>query len=267
VAVNCGTNDALSIDSTPITGYPFSLACWFWAPDLAVGHVLMWVGNKGSGSEFADLLIANAGGANRVRALKVTGGVAPGASSPNIWTASQWQFAGGVWVDENTRYVYHQDTSGFDNTPSGTSPPNGWDRIGLGASLDQSPFYSNYKRIALAAAWNRALSASEMLELYRRRDPMLIRRGLVACWPLGGVHPLSGNDIVGDYNLADVGTPTWEENPPGTMWAAPCLTPLSRGEVSSSSSSRSSRSETSSESSPSSVSGGVIDYPYTSVVV
>lgn len=190
----------LSVASMPITAYPYTMACWFWATadsdqtllslqDNAVVnryHRIVWGGASTDDIQFG----------------AAEGGAVASAFATATPSKSTWNHACAVGASSTSRKIYLNGG----NSGSSTSLRN-WgakNTITIGAYdlAGAGGYYDGY--VAEVAIWDAALDANEVYSLGLGMSPRAIRPGsLVFYAPL--VRTLT-NDIVGGLTLTNNGT-------------------------------------------------------------
>jgi hypothetical protein len=155
-----GTNQYLNTASTPVTGTPLTLACWF---------------NSDSATALQFLLSIDAGGANYY-AIAAAGNSAgdpvsifyrgPGignrvVSTSTGYSVGTWHHACGVFSNTTDRTVYID--AGSSTSESFTQNINNATGIKIGTLAGGSQFPDG--RIAEVGIWNAALTAAEIASL------------------------------------------------------------------------------------------------------
>ncbi|MHC4156506.1 MAG: LamG domain-containing protein [Planctomycetota bacterium] len=189
----------LYVDQTPVTGPPFTIACWFCSTDLSAVQCLMFVGDKGSG---------NPGDPIYVQSRDSTG--TSSAVSTSGYSANTWHHACGVFASATDRRAFID--GGSKGTDSTSRSPVGLDRVATGALARNTPTFYMSGSIAEAAIWSVALSDAEVTLLARGYSPTFVRPEYVkAYWQL--VRD-PDTEKVGGYNMIGYNTPTVARHPP-----------------------------------------------------
>lgn len=199
--------------SPPVTGPPFTLACWGRSDSDSATQTLIWLGDKdASGAVIGALQMAGAADGDPVRAVTGDNGLAF-ASSTTGYVANTWHHVCGVFATTSDRRVYldggGKGTDGTNKAPSGT------DCAAIGRFAASAPGDYLSGAVAEAAVWNAALDDDDVRALAGRYCPLLIRRDrLVAYWPLGGFSRPDDRDLLGGYGMTAYNTPSWTDHPP-----------------------------------------------------
>ena len=214
---NCdGADDKIQRDSTPVTAYPLTIACWFKA-DGTVGGTLVSITYRGSGVGVDAnwfRLSAN-GGADAPVSMDVnaTGGGLnfQNAASSTNYAPLKWHFAAGVFTSTTSRDVYLDGGSKGSNTTLTPLEPQSIDTVAAGLlarALNDQDFAG---KLAYVQIFNRALDVNEINQIMR--IPGSVPRGLVLFWNFLGGSPepdYSGNGNSGTVTGATVSA----DNPP-----------------------------------------------------
>jgi hypothetical protein len=165
-----GTSSYIETTSTPVTGTPFTMACWFQCNTTNLTKTIMYMGNSNSSHKF-ELGIDN----NLLRlAVRSVGGGSVFAYHNTAVSTSAWMHATAVCVSPSSRFVILNGTNKIENTAIRT--PIGLNSINLGAENPlntRGGFLNGY--IAEAGIWNAALTDDEVLSLSKGFAPSLIR--------------------------------------------------------------------------------------------
>jgi hypothetical protein len=130
-----------------------------------------------------------------------------------------WHHACGVFAGQTSRSVY-LDAAGK-QTGTVDVPLSDYNVTNIGV-LGSGAILGNYwdGDLAHAAIWNVALTDAEVASLAIGFSPLFVRpQNLLAYWPL----LRSDNDIVGGYHMTAFNGPTWIDQPPIIMPAAPFI--------------------------------------------
>lgn len=147
----------LSTATTPITGTPVTLACWFYK-DLSLNTRLVDLVDTTNGSSFQ--IRANTTNAIGARA----GASATNQSNVGTQVLNQWRHAAGVFTSSTSRTAYVDGTAGTTDTTSVTPSDADFIMIGAGNST-ASPLTPHDGRIADVGIWDVALTADEIAAL------------------------------------------------------------------------------------------------------
>ncbi len=224
-------NDANSqfaeVDSSPISAFPWTMACWFRSDDITIDQVLMWLGDKDTADQYVFLGAAGTRAGDTVLALTDAGGISFAETSTG-YSVNTWHHAAGVWVSATDRRAYIDGGSKGTNATSRVLS-NASDRVSIGRAGDSTPGNYMSGRIAEAAIWDVALTDTEIARLLRQPFGRVRPASLVSYWPLWGLHGSSNEiDISGNGRgltlSGDVSEPVQANHAPVTTftpkWAA-----------------------------------------------
>lgn len=212
MAINfAGGTKYLSISGTPpVTAPPFTVGCWFKAPDITSNSPLFYIGNSGSTSDFFAINAQGGLAGDPVSIRTHSGGALDQCNTSTSFSANTWHHACGVWTSTTSRTAYLD--AGGAVTTTASKAPSGVNLMGIGATLDASPNYGE-AIVAEVGLWNVALTAADVAMLAKGVSPLLVRPdALVAYWPLLRNSDPSV-DRVGGYSMAWTGGPTEAEHP------------------------------------------------------
>jgi hypothetical protein len=208
LAIDCdGTGDFLSFAGVPLSGVPFSVACWFNPGNITVNFCLASLTDGTNTNQF--LLSARGDVAlDPVQAQASDAGGVNSANSSTSFSAAVWQHACGVWASATSRSAYLNGGGKGSNVTSRTPTGLNLTRLGMtgtgGGALVGS--------LAECAIWDIALSDDEVAILAEGYSPLLVRpQSLVACWPL--IKNANVIDLIGGRTLTVNGNPTAARHP------------------------------------------------------
>jgi len=173
--------------STPVSGVPLSMACWYRTTTGAWKGLIDLANSAGGSTGEVGLGLTATGttiGANRVVA-EINGGVGgtSAVSSSSYSQANAWEHAAAVFASNTSRAAYlnggNKGTATLSATPAG-----------LNEAFVGNDIFNDYHdgAIADAAIWAAALDDFEVAALALGVSPLLIRpSALVAYWPLVGM--------------------------------------------------------------------------------
>lgn len=172
--------------TTPVSGVPLTMACWFRTTTGAWKSLIELVNSAGGSTGEFQLGLTATGttiGANRVVA-EVNGGTGgtSAVSSISHSQANVWEHAAAVFISATSRAAYLN--GGNKGTATLSATPSGLNELFVGNDI-----FNDYMdgAIADAAIWAAALDDYEIAALALGVSPLLIRpSALVAYWPLGG---------------------------------------------------------------------------------
>lgn len=188
----------LSTTTTPVTGTPLTLACWFYK-DLSLNTRLVDLVNTANGSSFQ--IRANTGNAIGARA----GALATDQSTVGTQVLNQWRHGAGVFTSSTSRTAYVDGTAGTANTTNVTPPNADFIMIGAGNSAT-TPTTPHDGLIADVGIWNVALTADEISALAKGVACNLVRpQSLVFYAPLiRDLIDIKGGRMITNNNTATV---------------------------------------------------------------
>lgn len=167
-----GTSSYIGATSTPVTGPPFTMACWFNPLSATAGGVLMSIGNSAAADRFQ--LAANGDQANDPITFYAQQGASNATASATGYVLNTWQHAAAVCSGNASRSVFRNGAQKNTNTTS--IIPASVNSILIGARWSagsRGAFFNG--RIAEAAIWNIGLTDDEILSLSKGFAPYLIR--------------------------------------------------------------------------------------------
>lgn len=203
-----------SIDSSPITAYPFAVSVHF-KPETATGVTqgLVYLGDKDSSTNYSVVGIDTSGQPSAFSRSSAQGT----ATSAAVVSVGTYVNIICIFNAANDRTVYVNNDAGVQNTTSHTDVVNTYDRIGLGRFLDSSPSDAADGLIAQVGVWNRALNGTERTQL-QTEPPGNISSGLVALYAMTvNESPISDGSAGGTFDLTlqgTTGTPTFSADDP-----------------------------------------------------
>jgi hypothetical protein len=158
-----GTNQRLSIASSPVTATPLTLACWFNSDTVAANQRLIHLFGS-TGNDYYDLAIRGADAGDPVSAIvnSNNAGQIEIVSTSTGYSANTWHHACGVFTNSASRTAYIDAGSAVTGTVTSVPliAPNAL-QIG---SFSTNIQYMN-GRIAEVGIWNAALTAAEIASL------------------------------------------------------------------------------------------------------
>lgn len=176
-----GTTQYLSISSSPISGLPVTLSCWFYPNNITQNNALVSISNISS----TDFIMINAAGAVAGDPLRSQRTSALGTvfADSSAYTANQWNHMAGVLYDFTA--ISYLNGAAFTAT-SAISTSLSLNAFTIGARRNNNSIsgYSN-GIIADVGIWNIALTSSEITSLSKGISCRLIRpQSLVFYAPL-----------------------------------------------------------------------------------
>jgi len=216
--------------SPPVSGPPFTLACWARTDTDAADQALMWLGDKDSAtSVIGSLELVAVDGPNRYVCAKSVSGATEGSALIGNYSTNTWHHVCGRFATASFRRVF-LDGAGIDTDTTNVVGATA-DRVSIGRRGDSAPGAYLSGAVAEAAIWNVALFEPEIVALAKGFSPLQVKpHALVAYWPLGGFAGANDNDRLGVYDLSAVGTPWWTDHPPLVYSGGPGVgTPAASG--------------------------------------
>ena len=180
----------------PVTGEPFTMSCWVYAPTLGNRFVVRLAGGV---SDYHGLLYLSDGTAI-ARSFRTGDGSFNGQSTTTGFTAATWHHLCGVWSSTSNRQVFLNGSSGAANTTSKS----------VASLATASVATTGVHHIADLSIWNVVLTQAEISSLADGFSGSRIRRGsLLLHAPL-----IRARREIHGTALTDGGTPTVETHPP-----------------------------------------------------
>ena len=203
---------------SPVSAFPFSFVCWFYPTNTTQNMGLVGFSSTNKAANNTCLLYGRFSLSPKVAAYcegTPYGGAYAEATAS--YTANAWHHAAGVFTSASSRTVYYNGGNSATNTTTQTPDFTATLETNVGAWYsDTSNAYSLFAsgRIAEAAVYNVALTASDVASLAKGYSPLHVRpNDLVAYWPLGGHHGQHDNDHWKNrYDLTAVNSPTWADH-------------------------------------------------------
>jgi hypothetical protein len=167
-----GTSSYIESTSTPVTTFPFTMACWFNPANVTAGGTLMSLGVANGVDRFQ---MVNRGDlAGDFIAISSLVGATEGLATSTIgYTANTWHHATAVCTSITSRSIFLNGGGKATNTTS--SNPAGINNIMLGSRWSTTRGFFFNGRIAEAGIWNAALTDDEVISLSKGFAPYLIR--------------------------------------------------------------------------------------------
>lgn len=189
--------------NTVVSGYPYSMGCWFNTSDVTNNQMLIGFAD-GSDDPYYQGIMAAGTASNSLKVIARNGGGEFNAQTSTSYSADTWHHALGTF-DIATRWVYLDGAGAVENTTSVAFAAQ-LDRTSIGKLDRLSDIIPHGGLIAEAAIWKIKLTPSNALELAAGYSPLLVRPdALVSYWPLyGNIDPEP--DLVGGFNQTVNGT-------------------------------------------------------------
>lgn len=171
---NWSTSNYLGVESSLVTGYPFTMAAWFNSNSSTANQAIITLNRSASDADAAGLAINGSTGGDPVQAYYAATGPFYFANSSAAYTTNTWQHACGVFSSSTLRTAYLDGGNSGTNTTSatwGTAP--GRTSVGVYRSSGVSAGFSGF--LAEVCIWTAALDASEVASLAKGVSPLLVR--------------------------------------------------------------------------------------------
>ena len=210
------SSNRYATSSTPVTGVPFTVACWYKPATVTANQVLFNIGVAGSSANMHEIYFGTT--SKNLFANSQTGSVGQSSSGTNtITTAGTWYHCAGVYTSTTSRLAYVNGTAGTADTTSVT--PAGLDACYIGVQRFSGSFagYCNGD-LAEVALYSAALTDAEVASLAAGYSPLLVRpQSLVGYWPLFA-RATNEEDWTGGRAGTPNGTPAAADHPPRIIY-------------------------------------------------
>lgn len=185
----------------PVTGPPFTMACWYRATSIPTyGQALISL-NDGSNTNFFSLRSLQSTG--QIIALTLKTGFSQGSTTSGGVSVGVWAHACGVFPSTTSRTAYLDGIAATENT--GSSVPTGITQMNI-ARLPNSTQRADGD-IGEVSIWNVALTAAEVAVLASGVSPLFVRpASLVYYGHLHGDYSPE-IDLIRGYNMTYVNSP------------------------------------------------------------
>jgi len=215
------SSEYLGVASAPLSGYPLTMACWFYTDTAAISEAMMWLGDKDASDNYFSLWCRGASTGDPI-SFTARNTAETNCNSTSGFSVNTWHHACGVGTSATSRACYLN--GGSKGTSVVSQTPNNADSATIGCNGDDTPALYFSGCIAEAAIWNVALTDAEVAELALGVCPLFIRpASLVAYWPL---LTTEDNDPVGGYTLTPYNTPSTAAHPRMYYPAAQMIIPI-----------------------------------------
>ena len=151
--------------NTSVTDYPLTMVAWFISDDDTATQTVMSISDAADNDHQDALLLWGSVAGDYVGAETRAGGAWVGPKTTVPFVANQLHCIAGVFRSTTSREVYLD--GGNKVTDTGEAIPTARTRIGIGALTDINPSAYMSGKVVFALLYNRALSASEIAQLYR----------------------------------------------------------------------------------------------------
>jgi hypothetical protein len=192
-----------------VTGYPFTLSCWFWSNDTTGAYNLLNVFNNTTTGQAFQLLAAGTVAAKPVRFLAGL----QAADSTTAYTANVWNHACAVGTSATSRAVYLNGGSKGTSVTSATA--TGLNVTTIGRRSTSAPGQYLNGRMAECAVWNAALNDQEAAALAAGVRPIDVRPlSLVGYWPIWGLSSPEPDLTPNNHQMVVNAAPPQANHPP-----------------------------------------------------
>jgi hypothetical protein len=163
---------------------------------------------------------------------RANGGTTYGAETPGGFAFGEWHFIAGVFegsggVGATSRKVRLDNGTTYSESTSVT-PTDSARALTIGSRASASTTNQFLGKIAHAAIWNKALSDSELLELYSKAPPdVSFVSNLAQYYPF-----VSGdlyNETINNYDMTNAGVPSYSSDEPTFSTGSPLILPHRSG--------------------------------------
>jgi len=177
-----GTTQYLLTSGSPIpNAEPVTMACWFYPIDSGSNNYLM---AAASNSSVTGQFLGIRCNTSKVGASRRGASGVPEAFTTTTYTTGQWNHAAAVFSSTASRTAYVNGGGSATNTVAET-PSGTLTGVSIGALTRSSTTLFMNARVAEAAIWTAALTATEILSLNAGASPALVRpQSLVFYAPL-----------------------------------------------------------------------------------
>ncbi len=194
-----GSNDKLQIDSTVISGTPFTMAAWFNSNNVDDNQQVVGVFDVAGDEDYYRLQAGGGVGGDPIRGQIKSNTATANVDSTTGYSANVWNHACLVGAADNDWRVYLN--GGSKGTDATAVTPAGLDNTAIGIRATLTPAAPLNGEIAEVAIWNVALTDAEVAILAAGFCPRFVNpQGLVAYWPIIG-RTSPEIDLVGGNNL------------------------------------------------------------------
>ena len=197
------SSEYLYTASTPVTGYPLTMACWFNSDDITINQQLMAITDTGGDNNWFSLVLRGDDAGDPI-GLQVNGSGFQQTVSTSGYSANTDHHACGVFTSATSRTIYLDGGNSAIGTTSAT--PSGIDSISIGVLGRATPAEYVSGKAGESAVWNVALTAAEVNSLAKGASPDQVRpQNLVFYSKMIRDEDI---DIVGGLSLTAVNTPS-----------------------------------------------------------
>lgn len=170
------SSQRLTSDSSPVTGAPLTMACWFNAKDTTGNYALLSLNRRTGSSDNRWNLIASGGMTGDPLRYFVNSTVAfpgNGANTTSGYSANTWTHACAVSASSSSHTAYLN--GGSSATITTDVSPTLVDTLAIGARYSSSWGAYASALIAEVGIWSVALTADEIRSLAAGVSPSLVR--------------------------------------------------------------------------------------------
>lgn len=210
-----GVNDYLERNtSLTLSSYPYTMSAWVKASTGVPNSGIIWIGDKDTDDRYSSISIIS-----EQFALLARFDDPPDILSSSVSVDGGWHHVVAVFTSSSMREIYVDGVSRATDTTSWSYP--NIDRVSIGAFRDTTPDGYIVGVIDDVRVYNRVLSASEILELYKFGDNRIdvtskhiLTSGLVGHWTFDGKNFANGvaEDVTENTNngtLVSISTSTF----------------------------------------------------------
>jgi hypothetical protein len=167
MAYEFNTNEHLTTASSPVSGTPYTMACWFRS-DTVGGVTTLFGGtllnlDQSTGTSCQFLVLYDSQVA--INAINASGSVVGYFAATANFSTNQWGHAAGVFESSTSRSVFFN--GGNKATQTASSSLNAFNRIAIGARREPSANVWHDGLIAEVGIWDVALTDDEIASLAR----------------------------------------------------------------------------------------------------
>jgi hypothetical protein len=160
-----GTNQRLNTTSSPVSGTPLSVACWFNADNNTTNQRLVDLRQTTDVNAYFSIGLGGAVAGDPLRMIVQKSGNAQITTTTTGYSINTWHHACGVFTTSANRTIYlDAGGSATSTTDVGSIVPV---RIDIGVVTDNDNILAQFfdGRIAEVGIWNAALTAAEIASL------------------------------------------------------------------------------------------------------
>ncbi len=226
--VSAAQNNYLSVQNSPVSGYPYTIALWFNISNSTNGGYTLAL-SDGTANNFIRLFNDDAGaGSNIQHGIRALGGTIFTATTSNGFTDNQWHLVVARGFSTTSRDVTLDAVHGSKGTDTNSQAVPTLDRTTIFELFNRDSSNAFIGRIAEAGVWSVALSDDEETAMFNGIKFNHIQPGsLSRYWPIWGLHSpeieltangieITINNTLARYNHPPVTsfTPKWAASAP-----------------------------------------------------